>query len=205
MKLITGAGLAGALLIAGGAPAVTLSQSAAEESPLGATSTVTTDADTTTAEGTEPGDVEAEATPDGTEDVESTEPESTDPEDTTDDAGGAVGPGVAHAALMKLWTDCVREAASGPKAEEQPTPPKEACWAKPLGPGQLKQLTGAADDDSTETDTAETEESATEADDAEAVEDSESSKGAGWGHHGNSRGHGAGHQGRGHGHGHHGG
>ena len=52
-----------------------------------------------------------------------------------DDAPGA---GRAHAEAMKAWATCVAAAASGPKAENAPVPPKAACGAKPAPPGRAK-------------------------------------------------------------------
>lgn len=69
------------------------------------------------------------------------------PEHTTspEHAAEASAPGRAHAEAMKAWAHCVAEAASGPKAEGAPVPPKEACEDKPIGPGRAKHGTG--DDD----------------------------------------------------------
>jgi hypothetical protein len=53
-------------------------------------------------------------------------------------ADEASAPGRAHAEAMKAWAQCVGEAASGPKAEEQSGPPKVACGDKPMGPGRAR-------------------------------------------------------------------
>lgn len=53
-------------------------------------------------------------------------------------AAEASAPGRAHADAMKAWAHCVADAASGPKASGSPTPPKEACGDKPIGPGRAK-------------------------------------------------------------------
>ena len=53
-------------------------------------------------------------------------------------ADEASAPGRAHAEAMKAWAQCVGEAASGPKTEEQSGPPKDACGDKPVGPGRAK-------------------------------------------------------------------
>jgi len=55
-----------------------------------------------------------------------------------DHAAEASAPGRAHADAMKAWAHCVADAASGPKASDSPTPPKEACGDKPMGPGRAK-------------------------------------------------------------------
>lgn len=72
------------------------------------------------------------------------EPESAD-EDGQAAESSAVGR--AHAEAMKEWARCVAEAASGPKAEDAPRPPKLACGEKPMGPGKAKHLAGADDAD----------------------------------------------------------
>jgi hypothetical protein len=69
---------------------------------------------------------EAEETP-GTEDDTGTE-----------HADEASAPGRAHADAMKAWAHCVADAASGPKAEGSPIPPKDACGDKPVSPGRAK-------------------------------------------------------------------
>lgn len=65
---------------------------------------------------------------------------ATEPDHTTgpEHAAEASAPGRAHADAMKAWAHCVGEAASGPKAEGAPTPPKEACGEKPIAPGRAK-------------------------------------------------------------------
>ena len=61
------------------------------------------------------------------------------PEHTgSEQADEASGPGREHAEAMKEWARCVAEAASGPKTETSPIPPKEACDDKPMGPGRAK-------------------------------------------------------------------
>jgi hypothetical protein len=52
-----------------------------------------------------------------------------------DDASAA---GRAHADAMKAWVRCVADAASGPKADNAPVPPKSACGDKPAAPGLAK-------------------------------------------------------------------
>jgi hypothetical protein len=51
-------------------------------------------------------------------------------------AAEASAPGRAHAGAMKAWARCVADAASGPKTEGAPIPPKLACPDKPVGPGR---------------------------------------------------------------------
>jgi len=61
------------------------------------------------------------------------------PETTgTEHAAEASAPGRAHAEAMKAWARCVGEAASGPKTEGAPVPPKLSCGDKPVGPGRAK-------------------------------------------------------------------
>ena len=55
-----------------------------------------------------------------------------------DRADEASAPGRAHAEAMKAWAQCVGEAASGQKTEEQSGPPKDACGDKPVSPGRAK-------------------------------------------------------------------
>jgi hypothetical protein len=59
-------------------------------------------------------------------------------------ADEASAPGRAHAEAMKEWARCVAEAASGPKTEESPTPPSEACGDKPMSPGRAKHADAGA-------------------------------------------------------------
>ena len=67
------------------------------------------------------------------------------PETTgTEHAAQASAPGRAHAEAMKAWAYCVGEAASGPKAEGAPVPPKLSCRNKPVGPGRAKHAPAAA-------------------------------------------------------------
>lgn len=76
-------------------------------------------------------------------------PKAAEPE-TTDEAGQAAessAAGRAHAAAMKEWARCVADAASGPKAEGAPRPPKLACDEKPMGPGRAKHLAASTDTD----------------------------------------------------------
>jgi len=61
----------------------------------------------------------------------------------TEHAAEASAPGRAHAEAMKAWARCVAEAASGPKVEGAPMPPKEACGDKPVSPGRAKHAPGA--------------------------------------------------------------
>jgi cytoskeletal protein RodZ len=199
MKPITSAAVAGVLLVAGGTSAVALSQSASPESPpgttLGAGSTVAgTDDETTDDVTTDEPDTTADA-----DDVEATEPEDTTDDPGDDSTGSALG--LAHAAAMKVWAQCVADAASGPKADGQPMPPKTACGVKPLGPGQIKQLASiltATEPAATETET-----------DVESTAPAEETTGddvgaghEGWGRHGRGH-HGTSHHAPGH-HGHHG-
>jgi hypothetical protein len=67
-------------------------------------------------------------------------PKTPRPEHTTgtEHAAEASAPGRDHADAMKAWARCVAEAASGPKAEDAPIPPKEACDDKPVSPGRAK-------------------------------------------------------------------
>lgn len=58
-----------------------------------------------------------------------------DDKGSSDEASAA---GRAHADAMKAWARCVAEAASGPKAENAPVPPKTACGDKPMAPGRAK-------------------------------------------------------------------
>lgn len=60
-------------------------------------------------------------------------------------ADEASGPGRAHAQAMKAWAHCVADAASGPKASDSPTPPKEACGDKPMAPGRAKHAGASGD------------------------------------------------------------
>ena len=66
-------------------------------------------------------------------------------DDATEDGDDPSAAGRAHADAMKAWAHCVAEAASGPKAEGSPRPPKLACGDKPVGPGRAKHLAGAAE------------------------------------------------------------
>lgn len=61
-------------------------------------------------------------------------------------ADEASTPGRAHAEAMKAWARCVADAASGPKADDASTPPKEACGDKPMGPGRAKHASGDSDE-----------------------------------------------------------
>jgi hypothetical protein len=65
----------------------------------------------------------------------SSKPEHATGEDRADEASA---PGRAHAEAMKAWAQCVGEAASGQKTEEQSSPPKDACGDKPVSPGRAK-------------------------------------------------------------------
>jgi hypothetical protein len=71
-------------------------------------------------------------------------PTPTAPDDGPDHATGseraaeASAPGRAHAEAMKAWAHCVADAASGPKVEGAPIPPKLACGDKPTAPGRAK-------------------------------------------------------------------
>ena len=71
------------------------------------------------------------------------------PEHSTgsDHADEASAPGRAHADAMKAWARCVAEAASGPKASDSTTPPKEACGDKPMAPGRAKHAGASGDSD----------------------------------------------------------
>jgi hypothetical protein len=60
-------------------------------------------------------------------------------QERADEASAA---GRAHAEAMKEWARCVAEAAAGPKADGDTTPPKEACGDKPIGPGRAKNGSG---------------------------------------------------------------
>lgn len=62
-----------------------------------------------------------------------------------DRAEEASAPGRAHADAMKAWAQCVAEAASGPKADDATTPPKEACGDKPMPPGLAKHAAPSGD------------------------------------------------------------
>lgn len=175
--LISGAGVAGALMIAGGTPIAGLSMSASpadSEAPPAAVQSAVND------------DVESNIDATEATDVEATDPDETKPDETTTqtpteetaDTESSLEQqlGLAHAAAMKAWTQCVREAASGPKTEGQPIPPKNACPPKPLGPGQILQQLGlATDDDEADTDgTADTDET-TDTDAADTDTDVEKS------------------------------
>lgn len=70
-----------------------------------------------------------------------------EPIDEAGEPAEASTAGRAHAEAMKEWARCVAEAASGPKAEDAPRPPKLACGDKPMGPGKAKHLAGATDAD----------------------------------------------------------
>lgn len=213
MKLITGTGLAaGALLIAGGTPVAALSQSASPQSPLGA-SLATSAVAGTTHQSSDTDDVDAATTdePGTTSDdvgeVEATEPEdTTEPADGTEDSGAGSALGQAHAAAMKIWAQCVADAASGPKTEGQPMPPKLACGEKPLGPGQIKHLgstgTQAADADSSTAAAGDSDTADSDTDESTAPDHATGRGDLGAGHEG--AGHrGASHHAPGH-HGHHG-
>jgi hypothetical protein len=76
----------------------------------------------------------------GTDD-QGTDDQGTDEKGSGGDNGAA---GRAHADAMKAWAHCVAEAASGPKADGSPVPPKTACGDKPVGPGRAKHANGAA-------------------------------------------------------------
>ena len=202
MKPITGAGIAGVLMIAGGTSATALAMSANAEDPLGATSTVTTDDDPTDVEGTEPTQDDVQGTTDDADEVEGTEPEDASQATGTDpseDTGTGSVLGLQHAAAMKLWTACVADAASGPRTDGQPMPPKLACGDKPKGPGQIKRLAGTT----TESETAGSDTTEPASTNSPAASAAQGDDGAGrrigaghrgWGHHG------AGHQGRSHRH-----
>jgi hypothetical protein len=158
--LISGAGVAGALMIAGGTPVVGLSQAATSTGSGPATAAVHSAAGDDVASS-------VDETKASTTDVEATEPDETQSEDTssgesmtedeTTENESSVGQtlGQAHAAAMKVWTQCVADAASGPKTDSQPIPPKLACGPKPLGPGQILQQQGLTTDTEATTDTEE--------------------------------------------------
>ena len=192
MRLITGAGIAGALALTGGAPAVAFTQSASGDD----SAAVTTQADPT--ETDDGGDTAEDSDVADTDDTEAVEPEEAgdSTEDTTDgttDVGGELGR--AHAAAMQVWAQCVADAASGPKTV-QVVPPKTACDPKPVAPGRLLQQLGAPDDTESNDDTTSTGDSGeTDADEAATRS---ASGGHGW-----ATSHSRGHHGAGH-HGHHG-
>lgn len=148
MKLIRTAGLAGLVLVAGALPAYALSTE-------GGPSALPTSSQVATSDGPET------HTP-GTESPETDSPESDSPETETPETEGpgdtgtepaepetsgepnpASAPGRAHAEAMQAWAHCVGEAASGPKTEGQPRPPKTACGDKPVSPGRAKHETSA--------------------------------------------------------------
>lgn len=74
-------------------------------------------------------------------------PKDAEPGDDSGQAADASAAGQAHAEAMKEWARCVAEAASGPKAQDAPRPPKLACGEKPMGPGKAKHLAGVDDAD----------------------------------------------------------
>lgn len=82
----------------------------------------------------EPATAHATETPDPPEAPETT---------GTEHAAEASAPGRAHAEAMKAWAQCVGEAASGPKTEGAPVPPKLSCGDKPVGPGRAKHAPAA--------------------------------------------------------------
>jgi hypothetical protein len=53
-------------------------------------------------------------------------------------SGDPSSAGRAHADAMTAWARCVAAAASGPKADVAPVPPKTACGDKPAPPGWAK-------------------------------------------------------------------
>lgn len=79
----------------------------------------------------------------GTRPDKAAEPDHATGQDRADEASA---PGRAHAEAMKAWAHCVAEAASGPKASDAPTPPKQACGDKPMGPGRAKHASDSSDD-----------------------------------------------------------
>ncbi len=81
-----------------------------------------------------PGTSHKPAKADDSDDSEDSDGQSTG----TEHPAEASGPGRAHAEAMKAWAHCVADAASGPKVEGSPIPPKEACGDKPVAPGRAK-------------------------------------------------------------------
>lgn len=128
MKPSRGAGLAALVLIAAAAPVA--AHSLADDSGAPSPASVSPgNRDHTKAKPTPSKDAEPEAT------------------DGAGQAAESSAAGRAHAAAMKEWARCVADAASGPKAESAPRPPKLACDDKPMGPGRAKHLAGATDTD----------------------------------------------------------
>lgn len=72
-------------------------------------------------------------------------PKVAKPKDESSENAESSAAGQAHAEAMKEWARCVADAASGPKAEDAPRPPKLACGVKPLGPGKAKHQADDAD------------------------------------------------------------
>jgi hypothetical protein len=84
------------------------------------------------------GDDPDPAPPDSTHGPQHAKPSKAPDTTGTEHAAEASAPGRAHAEAMKKWARCVAEAASGPKTEGAPVPPKEACGDKPVSPGRAK-------------------------------------------------------------------
>lgn len=159
MKLIRTAGLAGLVLVAGALPAYALSTEGGPSALPTSSQVATSDGPDTPGADT-PGTEAPETHTPGTESPETDSPESDSPEtespetegpgdtgtepaepETSGEPNPASAPGRAHAEAMQAWAHCVGEAASGPKTDGQPMPPKTACGDKPVSPGRAKHET----------------------------------------------------------------
>ena len=144
MKIVRPTTLAGLVLVAAALPVTAYALSSADAPGPTATSQQakgdTPDDPETEAPETEAPDTEA---PDPTDTADDSATEPTQPE-TSGQPNPASAPGRAHALAMQAWAHCVGQAASGPKTPGQPMPPKLACGAKPLAPGQLKHQSATA-------------------------------------------------------------
>jgi hypothetical protein len=199
MKPITLAGIAGTLVLVGGAPVTAVQATSSDGSDDSTTTVQTTTADDAVVPGTETDSADdfGESAGTGTTTADEGDADEATEAEPVDDSSAL---GQAHAAAMKAWARCVAEAASGPKVEGQLLPPKEACGTKPLGPGRIMRLADQATTESGETETIDNDstEEAAETDETEAdtVDTSDADNpvlGSGAGASDRSHGHGHGH------------
>ena len=144
MKIVRPVSLAGLVLVAAALP-VTAYALTSQDGPTPPATSQPATADTPDGPETEAPETEAPdtETPDPADTADGSATGPTQPE-TSGQPNPASAPGRAHAAAMQAWAHCVGQAASGPKSPGQQLPPKLACGAKPLAPGQLKHQPATA-------------------------------------------------------------